>query len=128
MRKSAYIIIGALAITACGKRLRGNEALRAAAEEYYGYLIEGNVDKYVGGIHDYDSLPEEYQSQLCDMMAQYLAYEDRQHGGITHAKATRDTIIDSIHAQVFLDLTYGDSTIEQINVPMILTDDGWKLK
>ena len=130
MRRTTCIIqiaICLLVIIGCHKPTP-HEAVRSAAEKYYGYLIEGNVDEYVAAIHDYDEFPEEYRSQLRDMIAQYLANEEKSHGGLIAARALNDTIIDSIQAHVFMEVQFGDSTLEQVFLPLVLTDKGWKMK
>ena len=99
-----------------------------AAEEYYGYLIDGNVEAYVSHLHDYNQLDEAYRSQLCDMFRQYLDREQQLRGGLVAAKAVRDTLIDSLQAQVFVDLHFGDSTHEQVSLPLVRTPNGWRLK
>ncbi len=133
MRKSVPVLFALLGLTllfpGCrGESLSPHEAARAAAEQYYGYLIEGEVDKYVEAIHDYDSLSESYRSQLRDMFAQYLHHEQELRGGLTAAHALRDTIIDSLQAHVFVELVFGDSTREEVSLPLVLTDKGWKLR
>ena len=81
---SIFIGLMALALSGCKK-----EALTPseAAELYYGYLIDGKVDKYVESLYDYDSLSEDYRSQLRDMFLQYLDREERIRSGLVAACA-----------------------------------------
>ena len=105
-----------------------HQQVRQAAEKYYSYLIKGDVDKYVQGIHDYDELPDDYRSQLHDMFLQYLDHERTLRGGIVSAHALRDTLIDSLRAQVFIELQFGDSTREEVSLPLVHTNKGWCMK
>ncbi len=126
MRKILYLpLLLSLCLLSCNKR---SDAPSLAAERYYGYLIEGDVDNYMRGMADYDSLPEDYRSQLRDMFLQYLDHEQKLHGGITSAQAVRDTLIDSLRAHVFLNIQFGDSTLEQVSMPLVLTPEGWRMK
>jgi len=102
--------------------------VQAKAAECYGYLVEGNIEAYLGSIHDYDSLPEEYQTQLHDLFAQYLDKERRTHGGLCAARVIGDTLLDSVSAQAFLEVTFGDSTVEQVSLPLVRVNDKWLLK
>ena len=99
-----------------------------AAERYYGYLAKGNVDAYMRGMADYDSLPEEYREQLHKLFQQYVDHEKEARKGILSAQALRDTLISDDQAHVFLLVTYGDSTQEQVSLPLVLTDKGWRMR
>ena len=128
MKKLFWLYILCLLLAACGKKLNDHEKARLAAEEYYGYLIAGDADSYARSIHNYDSLPAEYQTQLCDMFAQYIDDERSLRGGLVTATAIRDTIINEKYAYVFLEVAFGDSTIEQVSLPLVCTGKRWMLK
>ena len=98
------------------------------AEHYYNYLVKGDVDHYLKGMADYDSLPEDYRLQLHDMHLQFLDNEQRLRGGLASAHALRDTVLDESRAYVFMELQYGDSTCEQVSLPLVLTPQGWRLR
>ena len=122
-----YLIFAISLFGACSNK-DSRKAARLAAEQYYGYLIDGDVEKYVKAIHDYDKLSEDYRSQLHDMFAQYLDNEQKMRGGLIQARALHDTIVDDLYAHILMEVTFGDSTQEQVFLPLILTDKGWKLK
>ena len=90
--------------------------------------MKGDVDHYLQGLADYDSLPEDYRSQLRDMHLQFLENEKKVRGGLASVKSLRDTLVDDSHAFVFLEVAYGDSTREQISLPLVLTAKGWRLR
>ena len=114
-------------ITGCSDKKTPDDACQAA-ETYYGYLIRGDVDAYMRGLHEYDSLSDEYRSQLRDMFLQYLEHERQLRGGLTEAHALRDTLIDSLSAHVFVEVVFGDSTREEVSLPLVRTVDGWRMK
>ncbi len=122
-----FILTGILLFASCWKD-NAQLSPREAAESYYASLISGDVDAYMQGMADYDSLPDDYRSQLRDMFLQYLDGERRQRGGIVSATALRDTIIDSLLAHVFIELLFGDSTHEEVGLPLVRTPDGWRMK
>ena len=115
-------------ILSCSRGNDDHEAVRQAAEQYYGYLIDGDVDRYMRGLADYDSLPESYRNELRDMFLQYLDREQTMRRGIQSAEAVRDTLVDSLHAHVFLDIQFGDSTREQVSLPLVRTAKGWRMR
>ena len=119
-----WVLLLPLLVVACDKP----DTPQQAAEQYYGYLIKGDAEAYVRHIHDYDDMSDEYRSQLRDMLLQYIDHERREHGGLLSAKAVRDTLVDSLHAHVFLDILFGDSTCEQVSLPLVRTEKGWMMK
>ncbi len=129
MRKVALfvsaLLIGTSLLESCKEEER---TVTEAAEHYYGYLVKGDVDHYLQGLADYDSLPEDYRSQLRDMHLQFLENEKKVRGGLASVKSLRDTLVDDSHAFVFLEVAYGDSTREQISLPLVLTAKGWRLR
>ena len=128
MRKLLYFFIALVTISVIVSSCRKDMSAREAAEKYYGYLIKGDVDGYMRGMADYDSLTEEYREQLRDMFLQYLDYEKQMRSGLISVEATRDTLIDEHNSYVFVLVTYGDSTQEQLSLPLVLTDKGWRMK
>jgi len=122
---SIAIAIFSLVAAACESK---EETPCEAAEKYYACLMKGDVEGYMRGMADYDSLEEEYRLQLRDMFLQYLDNEKQQRQGIVGAKAIRDTLINGNRAEVFVQLSYGNNTAEQVSVPLLLTDKGWKMR
>ena len=130
-RNVVLIVFSFLLLIACGDDRQTDtrhDDIRACATECYGYLIKGDIDAYVSQIHDYDSLPDEYQSQMRDLFAQYLANEQRLHRGLVDARVVGDTILDSVRADAFVEVSYGDSTCEQVSLPLVLKNGKWMLK
>ncbi len=127
MKNFACFFVIAFALLSVGCKREASTPMEAA-ERYYGYLIAGDVDHYLQSIHDYDSLPESYRSQLRDMFAQHLDREQQMRGGLAAVRAFKDTLINDSLAHVFVEVTFGDSTVEQESLPLILTSKGWMLK
>ena len=48
--------------------------------------------------------------------------------GIRSAEAVRDTLVDSLHAHVFLNIQFGDSTLEMVSLPLVRTAKGWRMR
>ena len=130
MRKFAYIAI--LIIIVCGAACSSptREKLAAlAAKGYYQHLIDGDYDHFVEGRVMADSLPVDYRSQLNDAYAQFLAQQFKSRGGIREVCVSR-AFTDSTqnYTNVLLMLCYGDSTTEEVVVPMIERDGRWMMK
>lgn len=115
---------------ACSDKEKHQEDLAAkAAKEYYDALIAGNYEQYISGIVDIDSIPPSYREQLLVNAKQMMSVQQTEHQGIKEVK-TVTSKSDSLlkRTDVFLILCYGDSTKEEIVVPMVERNGVWKMK
>ena len=115
-----------LLCAACRHEESSHEVVRAAAQQYYELLMAGDYEGFVSGMAGTDSLPASYRAQVVDMVAQHAA-DMQSKGGMVRAVATRDSLLDSM-AYVFLDVTFGDSTVEQVGLKMVCEGDRWKMR
>ena len=97
------------------------------AEGYYDHLIHGEYEQFLEGAN----VPEdpEYRSQLLDNYRQFMASQKTLHGGIREVRIVRAKT-DSIqqYTNVFLTLCFGDSTNEEIVVPMVDNNGRWRMR
>ena len=101
-----------------------------AAEGYYRHLLRGEYEQFLEGKVGADSLPSDYRSQLLDGYRQFISQQQAAHQGIVDVSVT-NVRTDSLDAytSVFLLLCYGDSTQEEVIVPMVSLPDGrWRMR
>ena len=131
---ASRLIVGAVLFTihyslftACSSPTK-EELASLAAKGYYQHLIEGDFDHFLEGREYADSLPADYRSQLIDGYAQFMA-QQQARGGIHEVRISR-AFTDSTqqYTSVLLMLCYGDSTSEEIVVPMVERDGRWMMK
>ena len=115
-----------LLLVACSRGLMTHKAVREAAEQYYTMLIQGDYKGFVNGYADAESLPEGFRSQLEDATAQFMANGDMR--SLMEVSAISDSLGADSTAFVKLQLHFSDSTSEQIEMFLILKEDGWKMK
>ena len=115
-------------IAACSSPSR-EELASLAAKGYYQHLIEGDYDHFLEGREFADSLPADYRSQLIDCYSQFLAQQQEARGGINEVRISR-AYTDSTqqYTSVLLMLCYGDSTTEEVVVPMVERNGRWMMK
>ena len=65
--------------------------------------------------------------QYVDLMEQFLQEEKELRGGILGAKAERDTMVDTV-SMVYLNVQFGDSTCEEIVLPVVYTRGRWWIR
>ena len=108
-----------------------------AAKDYYDCLKDGNAIGFLEGKAGVDSQPSGYGEQLLKAVKQYHADLQQKHGGLREVRIVDeryqqdsselcDTILHFTYA--YLMLCYGDSTQEEIVVPMIEHDGQWLMK
>lgn len=129
MRRLMLIMMLAAAMTACKRETPPDTAASDAARVFYGHLLAGNYAAFVDGMHFADSIPGEYREQLVVNTKMFVANQREMHGGLVSADVLRQER-DSIapEANVFVLLTYKDSTKEEIVVPMVLSGDEWLMR
>ncbi len=88
-------------------------------------LIKGNYKGFVDGYARADVLPEDFRSQLIDATAQFMAKDDMR--SLKSVKALSDSLCEDSTAYVMLQLNFSDSTSEQIELPLVLLKEGWKM-
>ena len=72
-------------------------------------------------------MTESYRSQMVDLVAQYTAREKERRGGLVSVRALGDTVSGDV-ASVFLEVLFGDSTREEIALPMVRCGEEWKMQ
>lgn len=126
MKKLIACCLLSVVLFACSRGHYTHKAARKAAEKFYTMLIEGNYQGFVDGYANAESLPEGYRSQLVDAVAQLMTGERMRN--LTGVVATKDSLLEDSTAYVMLQLNYCDSTSEQVELPLILMEDGWRMK
>ncbi len=105
------------------------EMASLAAKGYYEHLLNGEYDKFLDGKAGTDSMPDGYREQLLDGYRQFMSQQQRSHSGIHDVRVVGAKTDSSLRCtNVFLILCFGDSTNEQVSVPMIEYNGIWRMK
>ena len=117
-----------LMLAAChGGLSRDQIKARSAAERCYKYLRTGRYDRFVGEIAYADQMSPEYRQQMQDLVHESAQRYESEHGKMLSAVAVGDTLMDDL-AHIYLQITYADSTSEEIGLPMVCIDGDWKMQ
>lgn len=130
MRRLVYLVLLVFLVqwASCSSPTK-EELASLAAKGYYQHLIEGDYEHFLEGRVMADSLPNDYRSQLIDGYSQFLAQQVKARGGINEVRISR-AFTDSTqqYTSVLLMLCYGDSTTEEVVVPMVEHNGRWMMK
>ena len=126
MKKLLFLLLGFL--TSCSGPSR-EELASLAAKGYYQHLVDGDYEQFLAGRELTDSLPDDYRSQLIDGYKQYLAQQQTARKGIREVRVSRAYTDSAAHyTNVLLMLCFGDSTTEEVVVPMVERQGRWMMK
>ncbi len=123
-------LFGALVVLgACGSATK-EELASLAAKGYYEHLIHGEYEQFYEGMDQREFTSEaDYRSQMLDNLRQFMARQEKEHHGILEVRvsnAATDTVQQ--FTNVFLVLCFGDSTNEEVVVPMVERHGAWRMK
>lgn len=105
------------------------ELAARTAKIYYDSLVAGRYAHFYDGKMKPDTVPDTYRQQMLAMLKQYADNERERHKGIDSVKISSYRYAEKTRtADVFLTLVYGDSTREQIVVPMVKRDSVWYMR
>jgi hypothetical protein len=114
---------------ACSSPTR-EELASLAAKGYYDHLIRGEYEQFLEG-KDILAISDDasYRSQLLENYRRFMAAQQSSHRGIREVRIVRAKT-DSLQAytNVFLTLCFGDSTNEEIVVPMVEKEGRWRMR
>ena len=122
-------LMGPILLLASCAQPTPEELAGLAAQGYYRHLVAGEYEQFLEGRVGADSLPDDYREQLLAGYRQFMAQQQEKHDGIT-AVSVSNVRTDSLdhYTSVFLLLCYGDSTQEEIVVPMVVHNGSWRMK
>jgi len=128
MKQLLWAFVAMMAVCACSGPTP-EEMASLAAKGYYNHLIHGEYEQFLEGKSGAENLPADYREQLLTTYKQFLKKQERDHHGIREVRISRATTDTLQHStSVFLVLCYGDSVNEEIVVPMVEQDRGWRMK
>lgn len=128
MKRLLPIALLAFAVVACSRVNPADKAAHAA-KQYYDYLLHDNFDAFVDGHYMPDSIPQTYRAALVTNAHMFMNQQRREHRGIKETRIVNAEADTAFHtANVFLVFSYGDSTSEEVNVPMVESGGVWYLR
>jgi hypothetical protein len=105
------------------------ERASLAAKGYYDHLIAGEYDAYLEGVDGMTEAPADYRQQQRVSAEQFMQQLRQQHKGISSVEVSSAKTDSSLHCtNVFLLICFGDSTREEICVPMVERNGSFRMR
>lgn len=123
------VVAFCLAACSCNRGPAPEEVAAQTAKAYYDQLIAGKYEQFVDGRYLPNPIPDTYRAQLIDNMKMFVGEQEEAHRGlkqVTVVSAKADTA--KRVANVFLLFHYGDSTKEEVLVPMVEHKNVWYMR
>lgn len=100
-----------------------------AAKGYYDLLLECKYQEFVAGYNQPNRISKSYYEQLLLNAQMLVEQQKEEHKGMQNVNVL-NVKADTAHhvADVFLQIVYGDSTKEQVVIPMVETNGEWKMR
>ena len=126
---AVLIVSCQLLIVNCSTRPDPADVAAQAAKQYYDYLLEGKYEAFIDGQYRPDSIPGSYREQLIMNAKMFMGQQQREHRGIKETRIVNAEADTARHeANVFMVFCYGDSTTEEVLVPMVENKGIWYLR
>lgn len=132
MKQLLYaLFLAVLLLSSCSENKETDHGAIAAeaAKHYYENLISGKYKQFLEGMNLPDKLPESYERQMLENFKAFAKRQDKQRKGIKKVsiRSVKFFAKDST-ASAFLLLHYGDSTTEEVVVPMLKRHGLWYMR
>ena len=129
MRHLPFFLLILLFLGACGGAPTPEELASLAAEGYYRHLLKGEYEQFMEGKDALDDMPDDYREEMQAAYKQYMALQKETHRGILDVRVSNAKTDSSLRlTNVFLVLCFGDSTNEEIAVPMVERNGRWRMR
>ncbi len=100
-----------------------------SAQSGYDRLLSGDYSGFIACREGMEDVPSSFREQMIDTYKMYIASEQKVHRGISRATAIRAEMDSTLNImQVFMLLSYGDGSQEEVVVPMVYSDGEWKMR
>lgn len=122
-------VVAAMLMSCGGNPVDQKQLVATTAQLYYQYLLEGKYDDFVEGMDFHMTPSPGYKEQLRANAKMFVHQQEKAHKGVASIHVSGAEVDERNHAaNVYLVFCYGDSTSEQVVVPMVERDKLWRMR
>lgn len=128
------LTLALLMLTSCGGKQpaaepRDDQAADSAAVAYYQLQASGQFEAYVAAMQSCRRATSAYRQRMIDMLRQHQVQINQDKGGVREVKALRsEKNAQGTMANVFLSVTYGDGSREEVLFPLVSDGGRWLIQ
>ena len=125
------MMVASLLLYSCsnGEQKSAEDMASETALRCYEALYNNLPEVFLSERINVDEMPSSYHQELLEVYRQHVKEVNREHQGVKSIEASRATMDTTLNVmQVFLILNYGDTTKEEIVVPMVKRNGKWMMK
>ena len=123
------VVLAQWFMASCARNVDPADVAAQAAKQYYDYLLEGKYESFVDGRYQPEAIPASYRDNLISLAKMFVSQQELEHRGLKETRIVNAEADTARHeANVFLVFCYGDSTSEEICVPMVESQGLWYLR
>lgn len=130
-----FLLLGIYIITACSNENnnltdKDDTAFQdTIAVYYYNLQANGRFDEYVESMQSCQGTTPDYKQRIIKMLQQHQKEILKVKKGVSHVQAVRTEMHNhNKMANVFLNVTYNDSSREEIIFPLVFDNGQWLIQ
>lgn len=105
------------------------ELVDSIAVVYYTLFSEGRFSEYINAMLSCDNTTPKYKQSIEKMLKQHRVQIEKDKKGIGHITALRKELYnDDKFVMVYLSISYGDNTNEEIIFPLVFDGKKWRIQ
>lgn len=131
----ALLAVLTLALTGCRKGADTAETTAddasadSAAVAFYQMRADGRYEEYIDAMESCDKMPADYKKRTLTMLRHHDRYIKEEKGGVKGVTALRSETHDKGRmANVFLKVSYGDGSHEEVLFPVVYDGKRWRVQ
>ena len=133
MKWSGLLLMSMMLLASCAKAPEDNspeyQASQAAKKCYETLYLEGHTTAFLDGRASATVMPPAFRKDLLQTYNRHVRQVQAERQGVRAVEVARAQVDSILHVtDVFLTLTYGDGSKEEILVPMVQLDGQWRMK
>ncbi len=131
----ALLTLLVLLLTGCKKggdtagKTADDASADSAAVTFYQMRANGRYEEYIDAMESCDKMPSDYKQRTLTMLRHHDRYIKEEKNGVKEVKALRSETHDNGRmANVFLKVTYGDGSAEEVLFPVVYDGKRWRVQ
>ncbi len=108
---------------------KSSEGADSMAVLCYKMQVDGNFQDYVKAMKSCDKMPNDYQQRIVKMLRHHQKFVMKEKKGVKKVDVLRTEMHNkNLMANVFLNVSYNDGSVEEVLLPMVYDGNRWRMQ